>query len=107
MYINKKSTYCKKKAFILRKQYSGAHISWHELFLAGNQGNHQNFDLSLLTYKWAKKFFFGIQNSKWPTQKTEFFNSVNSQYFFVKISRNLLLASIGYFEFRRSFTKYA
>ena len=25
-----------------RTTYSGAHISWHELVLAGNQGNHQN-----------------------------------------------------------------
>ena len=31
--------------------YSGAHISWHELFLAGNQDNHQNLVPSLLTYK--------------------------------------------------------
>ena len=31
--------------------YSGAHISWHELFLAGNQSNHQNLVLSMLTYK--------------------------------------------------------
>ena len=23
--------------------YSGGHISWHKLFLARNQGNHQNF----------------------------------------------------------------
>ena len=30
--------------------YSGAHISWHELFLAGNQSNHQNLVPSMLTY---------------------------------------------------------
>ena len=26
------------------------------------------------------------KNPKWPTQKTEVFNTVNSQYFFAKIS---------------------
>ena len=26
------------------------------------------------------------KNSKWPTQKTEFFEIANSQYFFVRIS---------------------
>jgi hypothetical protein len=31
--------------------YSGAHISWHKLFLAGNQSNHQNLVPSMLTYK--------------------------------------------------------
>ena len=51
--------------------YSGVHISWHELFLAGNQGNHQSLVPSMLPYKW-------------PTQKTQ--NSANSQYFFTKIS---------------------
>ena len=45
-------------------------ISWHELVLVENQGNHKNL---------VKK------NSRWPTQKTEFFKSANSQYFFLKI----------------------
>jgi hypothetical protein len=31
--------------------YSGAHISWHELVLAGNQSNHQNLVPSILIYK--------------------------------------------------------
>ena len=31
--------------------YSGTHISWHKLFLAGNQDNHQNLVPSMLTYK--------------------------------------------------------
>ena len=31
--------------------YSGVQIRWQRLFWAGNQGNHQNFDTSLLTYK--------------------------------------------------------
>ena len=31
-----------------KEPYSGAHISWHELFLAKNQGNYQNFDPSLM-----------------------------------------------------------
>ena len=33
-----------------------------------------------------KNIFFEKKKSKWPTQKTEFFNSANSQKFFVKIS---------------------
>jgi hypothetical protein len=32
-------------------KYSGAHCSWHVLFLAGNQGNHQNLVPCMLTYK--------------------------------------------------------
>ena len=35
----------------VKSTYSAAHISWHELFLAGNQGNHQNLVQSMLTYK--------------------------------------------------------
>ena len=31
--------------------YSGVQIRWQRLFWAENQGNHQNFDTSLLTYK--------------------------------------------------------
>ena len=31
--------------------YSGTHISWHKLLLAGNQDNHQNLVPSMLTYK--------------------------------------------------------
>ena len=31
--------------------YSGVQIRWQRVFWAENQGNHQNFDTSLLTYK--------------------------------------------------------
>ena len=31
--------------------YSGVQIRWQRVFWAGNQGIHQNFDKSLLTYK--------------------------------------------------------
>ena len=31
--------------------YSGTHISWHKLLLAGNQDNHQSLVPSMLTYK--------------------------------------------------------
>ena len=41
--------FLRKKTIFL--QCSGAHISWHELFLSGNQGNHQNLIPSMLTYK--------------------------------------------------------
>ena len=61
----------------LSSMYSGAHISWHELCLAENQGSHQNFVPPMLTYKfWL--IFMGSKKillkkiSKCPTQKTEF-----------------------------------
>ena len=64
------------------------------LFGAENQGNHQNFKKSLLSYKCGlifigmkqKKIFFEkkIQNGR--LKKTAIFNSPNSQYFFMKIS---------------------
>ena len=67
----------------------------HSMEFSENQGKHQNFDPSILPYKFGlilmgmkqKKNFFlkkKIQNGR--LKKTEFFNSANSQYFFVKIS---------------------
>ena len=56
--------------------YSGVQISWHMLFWAGNQGNHQNFDLSLLIFMGMKQIFFKIQNGR--LKKTEIFNFLNS-----------------------------
>ena len=64
-------------------------------FLAGNQGNHQNFDPSLLANNlWRffmrikqKKFLFSkkkFQNGR--LKKSAFFKIANSQCFFVKIS---------------------
>ena len=49
-------------------------FSWQRIFWAGNQGNHQNFGQSLLTYKrWQiltqNFFFFWKKNLKWPTHK--------------------------------------
>ena len=58
--------------------YTAGWNVWGEWFLAATQGNHQNFDPSLLTNKFwlifmGKKqkiiFFFEKKNSKWPTQK--------------------------------------
>ena len=57
--------------------YTGAHISWHELFLAGNQSNYQNLVPSMLIYKFwlifmeMKQifFFFWKKKSKWQIQK--------------------------------------
>ena len=70
-------------------------IRWQRVFWAENQGNHQNFDTSLLTYKcWLifmamkqKKIFFlkkKIQNGR--LKKRSFSISANSQYFFSKFS---------------------
>jgi hypothetical protein len=48
---------------------SGGHISWHELFLAGNQGDHQNLVPSMLLHQFvidlnkneAKKVFIFLK----------------------------------------------
>ena len=61
------------------------------LFWSGNQGNHQNFDPSLLPKKLTdfhgdeaiKIFEKKIQTGR--LKKTEFFKTANSQYFIVKI----------------------
>ena len=61
---------------------------------SGNQGKHQNFDPSILLYKFGlilmgmkqKKNFFlkkKIQNGR--LKKMMFFKIANSQYFFLKI----------------------
>ena len=57
----------------------------HSKEFSGNQGKHQNFDPTILPYKFGL-IFMGMKqkNSKWPTQKTEFFKIANSQNFFVK-----------------------
>ena len=47
------------------------HINRQVLFWAGNQGNHQNFKISLLYYKFGL-ISIGMKQekkSKWPTQK--------------------------------------
>ena len=62
---------------ILRNTYTVLHIFRQVLFGAENQGNHQNFEKSLLSYKFwlifigmkQKNFFFEKKNSKWPTKK--------------------------------------
>ena len=62
----------------ISRTYTVLHIFRQVLFGAGNQGNHQNFEKSLLSYK------FGFH---WDEAKNnEIFNSPNSQYFFMKIS---------------------
>ena len=64
-------------------------------FLAANQGNHQNFDPSLLTNKLWHVFkrikqnffiFFKFFFSKLLTEKSAFFKIANSQNLFSKIS---------------------
>ena len=66
-----------------QNMYTVLHIFRQVLFGAGNQGNHQNFKESLLSYKCGlifigmkqKKIFFlknKIQNGR--LKKTEFFN---------------------------------
>ena len=74
--------------------YSGVQIRWQRVFWAENQGNHQNFDTSLLTYKsWLifmamkkkQKFFFEKKNSKWPTQKKVIFHLRQFSIFFFEI----------------------
>ena len=69
--------------------YSGAHISWHKLFSAGNQGNHQNLVPSMLTYNFwlmgmkQKNFFLKKKSkSKCPTQKNWVFQRCQFAIFF-------------------------
>ena len=75
--------------------YTHAHLWFPPLFLAVNHHNIENWVPSILTHNlWLifmgmrqKKIFFlkkKIQNGR--LKKRSFFNSVNSQYFFVKIS---------------------
>ena len=78
-------SFMKLKYFFTKETlvYTVLHIFRQVLFGAGNQGNHQNFEKSLLSYKcWLifigmkqKKIFFlknKIQNGR--LKKTEFFN---------------------------------
>ena len=61
---------------------------------SGNQGKHQNFDPSMLPYKFGlilmgmkqkKMFFFEKKNSKWPTQKNDVFQNRQFSIFFFEI----------------------
>ena len=47
-----------------KNYYSGAHISWPKMFLAGNQVNHQNLVPSILTYKFGLIFMGKKQKKK-------------------------------------------
>ena len=75
--------------------YIVLHIFTQVLFWAGNQGNHQNVDPSLLSNKlWLffmkmkqKKIFFW-KNSKWPTQKKVIFQNRQFLIFFCENSMN-------------------
>ena len=49
-----------------------------------------------IEYEWCKKKRKLKKNPNWPTQKTEFFNSANSQYFFAKISGIAMVCSLIY-----------
>ncbi len=71
--------------------YTVLHIFRQVLFGAGNQGNHQNFEKSLLTNKlWhvlmgmkqKKIFFFEKKISKWPTKKKLIFQFRQFSIFF-------------------------
>ena len=63
-------------------------------FGAENQGNHQNLEKSLLSYKCGlifvgmkeKNFFWKNEIKNGWLKKSSFFKIDNSQYFFVKIS---------------------
>jgi hypothetical protein len=82
-----------RKSIFLTYTWDRNVLSWW--FLAGNQGNHQNFDPSLLTNK-LLRVFMGIKQKKKKNlkfffqngrlKKTTFFKIANSQKNFVKIS---------------------
>ena len=73
----------------------------HSKEFAGNLGNQfwpiiaaqEPFDW--FSWGWKKKNQkIGEKKSKWPTQKTEFFNSANSQYLWKKF-QGLVLGLVG------------
>ena len=75
--------------------YTVLHIFRQVLFGAENQSNHQNFEKSLLSYKfwlifiWMKQNFFFLKNIfKWPTQKNWDFQLPQFSIFFPKNFRN-------------------
>ena len=66
---------------------------WHPPTLSWKPSDYTNFNSFLLASKcWQilmairQKKIFLIKKSKWSTQKICFFNFMNSQYFFAKIS---------------------
>ena len=74
---HKKPTQLTVPSFLLLfSLYSPGHKCWPKTSWAGIQGNHQNFDPSLLPKKhwllfkeWSKNIFLKKKNPKWPTQK--------------------------------------
>ena len=62
---------------------------------SGNQGNHQNFNVSILPYKFGLIFmvmkpkkYFWKKNTKWQIKKKlRFFKMANSQIFSQKFHR--------------------
>ena len=56
----------------------------HSKEFSGNQGKHQNFDPSILPYKFGLIFIFIFRkkNSKWPTQKKLIFQNRQFSKFF-------------------------
>ena len=71
------------------------HNITHTKEFSGNQGKHQNFNPSILPYKFGlismgmkqkKYFFFEKKNQNGRLKKSSFFKITNSQNFFAKIS---------------------
>ena len=64
------------------------HKCWPKTSWVGNQGNHHNFDPSLLPKNlWL--LFVGLSKKKFQNgwlKKNTFFKTINSQYFFAKLS---------------------
>ena len=67
------------KIDVWKKQtYTVLHMFTHVFFWAGNQGNHQNFDLSLTDFhgdEANKMFFEKKKNQNCWLKKTEFFKT--------------------------------
>ena len=70
--------------------YTVLHMFRQVLFWAGNQGNHQNFEKSLLSYKLWLAFFacfwayVGQPDGFWRSWKTQFFWVGHFEFFFSK-----------------------
>ena len=68
----------------------------HSQEFFGNQGKHQNFDPSILSYKFGLIFIFFLKkkNSKWPIQKNWDFQNRQFLKFFCEKFHRLVLGSI-------------
>ena len=75
--------------------YSPVHKCWLKTSWAGNQGEHKDFDPSLLPKNlWLLFMGFSKKNPKWPTQKNYVFQNRQFSIFFSQNWAGLVLGSV-------------